>query len=107
MNPPSSLPRKNMKNAASSCHPCSSSDRRPNVTNNNNIGSQTINNFSNCEIQSLSVNGAGQSTTDAEKAQCDSEKDASQKDSAEDCDADGSQPAASRKVYSDSSKKTN
>ena len=107
MNTPSSLPRKNMNNAASSCHPCSSSDPRPNVTNNNNIGSQTINNFSNCEIQSLSVNGAGQSTTDAEKAQCDSEKDASQKDSADDCDADCIKTAASREVHSVSSKNTN
>ena len=50
---------------------------------------------------------AGQSTTDDEKAQCDSEKDASEKDSAEDCDADGIQRAASREVHSDSSENTN
>ena len=50
---------------------------------------------------------ARESTTDDKKAQGDSEEDASQKDSADDCDADGSQPVASRDVYSDSSEKTN
>ena len=71
MNTPSSLPR-------------TSSDSRPNVTN--NIRNQTINNttnnttFDRCSIRCNSVNGAaGEPTTDDKKAQCDSEKNASKK----------------------------
>ena len=88
--------------------PCTSSDSRPNVTN--NIRNQTINNttFDRCSIRCNSVNAAArESTTDDKKAQGDSEKDASQKDSADNCDADWIKTAASREVHSVSSKNTN